>query len=1131
MAFKLTSQLSGKKEKTASPQTAGPRFKLTSQLKREKPLPALSKISDPISDIATNVAIKDPGARASYKRFNPTGISPTIQPTKAEKVIAASDAFMKPFQDLYTFGGTKLTDKAADYAASKIKGVSPEELKRRRESLDAGVLSPTARNVANIAGSVVGIANPTSAAYKTLGKAGVAGLSKVMPNAGKLTTEAVRGASAGLGVGALEGVIAGDPLSVIAKKAVIGMVGGAILDPAVVKLGQGVRRLLGSGKLETIPAPAPSLTPRKSLGKLTPKNTALEKAVNRYNEAVETVQNHFQTDQLRADEMLKVKSELGIDFDSIIRGIENAETGVPLNKMAERGRLARVSGVAETPKLQQRLLSAPTINATPKGGINTPTPQIKPIVGQAMDAGNISVGKGPKERQFAQSVRDSQIATDDIKQNLKNNRLTYEPITNKETFEKATKIVNDNPNQALEYFNSPSKGVSADDVALGEALITKAIKEGNPGEADRLIADLAEKLTTAGQAVQAASIFKRLTPEGMLMYAHRVVNSTNKDLLLRKGLKAKKVTLTPEDSTFILETMKKAQSLPDGREKDIAIAQVMQLIADKAPATLGEKVKGLQRISLLLNPKTMARNIIGNTLFGTVDNLSNVVATPIDKLTSKLTGMRTTTLPSLKGQFKSGLEGAKHTIEDVRLGIDTSSASTQFDLPNKRIFETKVFNALDKATKTGLQLGDRPFYKAAYDDVLRQQMKLSKATEPTQEMIEQAHKIAQQRTYQDVNALTNAFKMVQTALNGGRNFGLGNIVVPFVKTPANILKRAIEYSPIGVEKAIREAFNIGKGTFDQKTFVDSIARSVTGTALIMVGYDIAKRGIITGSGNKDKDVAAFERGLGKNDFAFKYGDNYYTYDWAQPASMALAVGADIYLKGKDRTEAENVVFDAVKSGGETLFKQSLLQGVQRFMGGYSPIDNLANTAINAPTQFVPTLSKQITQVTDPTQRSTYSTSNLGTGWNLIKAKIPWASKTLQPKVNTFGNTVQHYQGDNSLFNIFLNPGNYTEFKPNRVQKEIMRIFETTGEKDIFPKVSPKYFTFKGEKITLTPEEITGFQRTMGKATEARMNRLISNNDYALRSNESKAKALARAIEFSYDDAKRELLSNRKTQGN
>lgn len=787
----------------------------------------------------------------------------------------------------------------------------------------------------------------------------------------------------------------------------------------------------------------------------------------------------------------------------------------------------------QAPRIQQPLQGGPLNRFQVRADSRTPGTAIPrsnaPVAERAIAQPVVSRNVIPdtpepilNERRFAQNVRDSQVAPEGVKQNTLDNPMTYEPITNKGTLDKANMEVATDAVKARQKFNAPSKGISADDVALGESLIVKAIKDGDTVTANEIIADLAEKLTTAGQAIQAASIFKRLSPEGMLLYAQRTVNTVNKDLVNKLGLKAKKVLLTSEDSKFIIDTMTAAQKLPDGREKEIAMGKVMQLIANKVPATLSDKLKGLQRISLLLNPKTMTRNILGNAIFAGVDNVSNVIATPLDKLVGTISGKRTATLPSIGGQFKSGIRGVKETLQDAKHGIDTYSGKTQYELPSGRTFDTKIMHGLDQATKVGLQLGDRPFYNAAYDDVLRQQMKLAKTDKPTQIMIDQAHKIAQQRTYQDVNFFTDMFKLAQQALNGGRSIGLGNVVLPFVKTPANILARAVEYSPLGVANALKEATKIGRGKFDQRAFVDSISRSVTGTAIIMVGYDLAKRGIITGSGNKDKDVAAFERGLGKEDFAFKVDDNYYTYSWAQPASMALAVGADIYLGGNDRKKAENVVVDAIKSGGETIYKQSVMQGLQRFMGGYNPMDNLASTAINAPTQLTPTFSNQLGQYTDPTQRSTYSPTNLGTGANLLKARIPGLNKTLEPKVNTSGEIVQRNQGNNNLFNIFVNPGTATTFKPNEVQKEILRVYEATGDKTIFPRVAPKSITTRGETITLTPKELTEFQQTLGKTTEARMKSIIGYKE----DDEKKAKELAKAIEKAYDDAKQNLLLSR-----
>ena len=767
---------------------------------------------------------------------------------------------------------------------------------------------------------------------------------------------------------------------------------------------------------------------------------------------------------------------------------------------------------------------------------------------------NIRGAKVVNERQFAQNVRDSQVAPENVKQNTLDNQMTYEPITNKETLNKANAIVSSDSVKARELFDAPSKGISADDVALGESLIVDAIKKGDSIGANKLIADLAEKLTTAGQAVQAASIFKRLTPEGMLLYAQRVVNSANKDLVERLGAKAPKVELTPEDSKFIIETMQRVQKMEEGRPRSVEMARISRLLSDKVPSSLGSKIKAVQRITMLANFRTAVRNTTGNIIMGVAENLKDIPGTAIDMATSLVTKKRSTTLPSLTTQLKGAKKGLGESVSDqfngisladlkgktvgekatllkesIKKPISTYGAATQWELPRKKIFQgkrlySKVLDGAERATGFMLESGDRPFFNAAFDDSIRSQMKLAKVTKPTDAMLEQAKKIAEDRTFQASTVLTKAGKSIHDAMNGFKDFGFGDIVLPFVKTPANILLKAVHFSPLGLERAIREVTTQARrGKFDQKAFVDSISRSATGTGIIMAGYTLAQKGVITGTGDKDKDIASFERNLGKNDFSIKVGDTYFTYDWAQPMSLLVAVGADMYIKGKNKKEAENAVIEGIKSGGETLLKQSFLQGVQKMFGGYAPMDNIESTIYGAPTQFIPTLSGQITQSKDDVKRSTYGGSPQQNALNAMKAKIPGLSTSLEPNVNTSGDVIKQFQGNNNFVNVFLNPAKTTQFKPNNVQKEILRLYQSTGDKTIFPKVAPRSFTKDGNTINLTPKEITTFQQTMGKETESRMMGIVNDKKTG---DSTKIKEMKKAIETAYDNAKMEILRAR-----
>lgn len=640
-----------------------------------------------------------------------------------------------------------------------------------------------------------------------------------------------------------------------------------------------------------------------------------------------------------------------------------------------------------------------------------------------------------------------------------------------------------------------------------DSLVNRLVKEaGLSGEEaatlENYIRSRMKDLTKAKKEAILKQMFKPRTPAEKTM-VDRLIEYSNLGALQSskyRDLIAQKIGLPhldEETAMFISKQMQKLQTMPEGREKDIELAKVMQSISNKIPATLSRKIATFQTIAMLANPKTMIRNLGGNVLFAGAENVSQTLGAGIDKGISLITGKRTTLTPDMLAQFKSGVRGAKEAVEDYRLGVDTSPARTQYDLPNNQAFGGTL-GKVERLTGFGLKMGDRPFWKAAYDESLRQQMKIAKVKEPTPEMIQKAQELANYRTYQDVNGVTKLFTGLKKAFNrvGTEDFGLGDLVLKFPKTPANILARAIDYSPVQVVNMVRSFTRNG---FDQKKFVDAASRGLTGTGAIVLGYFLAKNGVITGQANKDKDVAALEKSSGIGIYAFntdalkrlatgkettlQEGDTFRTYDWAQPISFALAIGADIFMGGQGEREATTVAIDALKSGGTTLLNQSLLQGVQRFMGGYNFMDNLVETAANAPAGFAPTLLKQVSQLIDPGQKEIYDPDELSKGMNLVKAKIPLVSGGLQPKIDTFGNDVQLYQGDNSVYNVMLNPGFTTEYRPTPEGKMAFDVWKATGDKDVLPKALSKYITVDGKRYDLTPQEYTDIQRIAGTLTK------------------------------------------------
>jgi hypothetical protein len=203
--------------------------------------------------------------------------------------------------------------------------------------------------------------------------------------------------------------------------------------------------------------------------------------------------------------------------------------------------------------------------------------------------------------------------------------------------------------------------------------------------------------------------------------------------------------------------------------------------------------------------------------------------------------------------------------------------------------------------------------------------------------------------------------------------------------------------------------------------------------------------------------------------------------------------------------------------------------------------------LGSTTQFTPTVGKQIAQLRDPYQRETYDPNWVTQVLNKTKARIPGLSETLPAKVDVFGKDIKAFQGKNNVWNVLFNPGYSTEFKPTKEQKEIIRLYEDTGETGHIPIAAEKYIAATKEhpKITLTAKEYTDYQKKIAKYTfngwstkgklksSTGFNGVINSDAYKNAKTDSKSTAdakrvsmLSKIIENAKKQAKEEILEKR-----
>jgi len=574
----------------------------------------------------------------------------------------------------------------------------------------------------------------------------------------------------------------------------------------------------------------------------------------------------------------------------------------------------------------------------------------------------------------------------------------------------------------------------------------------------------------------------------------------------------------------------------------------MQIMSSKIPPTMVDKFRGLQRISYLLNPKTiLVRNPTGNVIMNVAETIKDLPGTMVDKITSAIRkSTRTTALPSagrLKAQLKGMAEGLSEAIKDIKAGVDTSPTVGMLEMPRRDVFSNRnpigrTLNKADKLVGQMLQLGDRPFYQGAYNERISDLLKLNKTKEVTQEMMDMAHDYALERVFQNDSGIAQFFKAIKTppakapaGIKATWGF-IANGIIPFSKTPANILNKLLEYSPAGLAKAIGHAglSKAGKTVFNQKYFVDNIARGLTGTGLALLGYAMASKGIVKGKTDKDKDVAAFERLMGINSYSIVVDGKSYTFDWAQPIGSVLAAGADAYYSGMNKDNFSEQMSAALQGYGNTFFNQSMMQSLSRFLNTYNPISGVASSVLNTTNIVTPTLGAQVARTIDPYVRDTSADTGAAEWVNKLLARTPGLSMTLPKKIDTLGQEQKQSQGRGLLaraFEQFISPGYFGDMeKANDTMKQIYDIYKTAevdNPKAIFPKLAPDSFskTTKGKKntIKLTAEQKQEWQKLSGEYYSKKFNARTAG-----RTTEGKAKALTKLADEAYEYAKKQIFS-------
>lgn len=491
------------------------------------------------------------------------------------------------------------------------------------------------------------------------------------------------------------------------------------------------------------------------------------------------------------------------------------------------------------------------------------------------------------------------------------------------------------------------------------------------------------------------------------------------------------------DQDFLRSTLPTIIRLGN-RERKLAL-QDMQAIKnghDMLEFRLGRKLATTQYINLLFNVPTQLRNIISNELMYAADRLAHTISVPFDMTRSALTGRKREIF------WKTGLDAGENFFsplgrdlanfkEGAELGgragwngVNPEGLTSKYEIgglafsgEGKYNIMGKTMNFLERTLGAAMKGADHGAFNRAYQKRLEETAyaeaqavakRLKDAGSPvSKDYVNQLTQSIMQRANSQFDNLSKEYGLYMTlqddtkfarglvkfrrglnSITGSKEFGIGSIIMPFAKIPANIAMRAIDYSPIGVArdimrmKKLEKLHALAKSQYDDavangnatmkdvfnKNFAEralsdadwklgmSFGRALVGTGgLGATAWWLADKGLIWGSESKDMNKRKYDESQGKDGFQVNIsgamravnalftgdkvddvaqpqdGDIFMSYEYFLPVMFPVAIAANIHQSTHANDAGKNIAADVTDNVGQTadfLLQSSPLRGVR-----------------------------------------------------------------------------------------------------------------------------------------------------------------------------------------------------------
>jgi endonuclease YncB( thermonuclease family) len=561
-------------------------------------------------------------------------------------------------------------------------------------------------------------------------------------------------------------------------------------------------------------------------------------------------------------------------------------------------------------------------------------------------------------------------------------------------------------------------------------------------------------------------------------------------------------------------------------------AKLNTFVRDAMKPTWKDKIRALFYFSLLSNPVTHFVNVMGNMGrlgLETATDYAAVGVGGVSAAAAKLTGRQierftlseaNARAAALISSFPDAIlafvrtmrsgqtaDGITKEIGGVRQAF-TGKVGTVIHAPGRLLAaEDEFFKAFGRhMALNGLAV------RQARNEGLRgaaaEQRIVDLLSNPTDEMMAKSFDYARYLTFQ--SELGAPGKLLQTA-----STKYLWPIIPFTRTPINIFKTAAEHSPLALAMPKWFWAEVRAGGAQRDA---AIGKFLFGSAAAMFIAKAAADGHITGNGPSDPGARRELMQTGWQPYSIKVGDRYFSYSRLDPFATIIGTVADMVDKSDGQmteSQRDKSAFIIVGSIIHNLSSKTWLQGITDFTTAMSEVSSGDPTAAQRYVQrfiasWIPAPVGQAARAIDPVQRSTSDEAIQGT-IDTIKSRIPFASETLMPRRDMFGEELTR-GSTGSVVGDFLNPIYTSQDKRDPVLSAIQESGATIGPLNRRVKIN-------GESVKLNDPQWDKYQKVAGQLTRLYIQDAVSGPEFRTMSGDDRKDAINAAKVQARKDAR------------